>query len=63
MVDTVQIVNTKTAKWFICLIFLLQDGRNGQPKVKRLKAVEDVGMTSSDSDEKDTIYGALVVVG
>ena len=31
--------------------------------MKRLKAIEDVGMTSSDSDEKGTIYGALVVLG
>lgn len=39
------------------------DGNNGQPKLKRLKAVEDVGMTSSDNNDKDTIYGALVVLG
>lgn len=45
------------------IVFMLQDGRNGQPKIKRLKVIEDVGMTSSDSDEKDTIYGALVVLG
>ena len=41
----------------------MQEGRNGQPKVKRLKAIDDVGMTSSDKDEKDSIYGALVVLG
>lgn len=41
----------------------LKDGNHGEPKVKRLKAIEDVGMTSSDSDEKGTIYGALVVLG
>lgn len=43
--------------------FLNGEGRNGQPKVKRLKAIDDVGMTSSDNDEKDSIYGALVVLG
>ncbi|KAJ7384788.1 E3 ubiquitin-protein ligase pellino 1 [Desmophyllum pertusum] len=43
--------------------FLDGDGKNGQPKAKRLKAIEDVGMTSSDNDDKDTIYGALVVLG
>lgn len=42
---------------------MLQDGRNRQPKIKRVKVIEDLGMTSSDSDEKDTIYGALVVLG
>ncbi|XP_029191242.1 E3 ubiquitin-protein ligase pellino homolog 2-like [Acropora muricata] len=41
---------------------LYEDG-NGPPKVKRLKVVEDVGMTSSGCDEQDTIYGALIVLG
>ena len=48
--------------YFLC-VCILQDGNHGEPKVKRLKAIEDVGMTSSDSDEKGTIYGALVVLG
>lgn len=66
----VAIVDTKAAKslislcyFFSILFFLMQEGRNGQPKVKRLKAIDDVGMTSSDNDEKDSIYGALVVLG
>ncbi|XP_073247580.1 E3 ubiquitin-protein ligase pellino homolog 1-like isoform X1 [Porites lutea] len=41
-----------------------EDGNNGQPKLKRLKALsDDVGMTSSENDEQDIVYGELVVLG
>ncbi|XP_022799915.1 E3 ubiquitin-protein ligase pellino homolog 2-like [Stylophora pistillata] len=39
------------------------DGNYGEQKVKRLKSVKDEGMTSSNNDDVDTIYGALVVLG
>lgn len=42
---------------------ILQDGNYGEQKVKRLKSVKDEGMTSSNNDDVDTIYGALVVLG
>ena len=53
-----------TPGYFFLNFKQLQDKSNGQPKLKRRKtSADDLGMTSSDSDDQGIIYGALVVLG